>query len=200
MRKLTDRLTNRMKTELSLTPLEQLKVNYGMQIAKSEGVKLIVLTLFYLLVGKISLFFFCFLILLPLRIFSGGLHMRTSASCFLFSFCFFALAIFILPNLYLSSQSYHFMLLISMILIALCSPVSSLRKPIISKKKYIKCKLLSVLTGAVFGLFLYGLPLTGYQYSGIWTFTLQSLQLAAAFSLEKIKVQTERRFDHGKNK
>lgn len=185
MKNFTKIFLNIVDQELKPNRLEWIKIEYGLQIVKSEGIKLLILAFFYILTGKLKIFLFCVSILIPVRIFSGGLHMKSHLTCFLFSFCFFALPIFLLPKISLSAQGYRWILIVSIILIIICAPVVSPQKAVSSGRK-IKYKLISALAVTIIGSFIYRFYLLNYQHSGIWTIALQSIQLIFALLLKKI--------------
>lgn len=84
MKNFTKIFLNIVDQELKPNRLEWIKIEYGLQIVKSEGIKLLILAFFYILTGKLKNFLFCGSILIPARIFSGGLHMKSNLTCFLF--------------------------------------------------------------------------------------------------------------------
>lgn len=179
---------SKLEQEYAADDLERIKLNYGLVVLKNELVKLVIMGLFYLVIGKFLLFLFATVILLPVRAFSGGLHMKGNISCFLFSFCFFYLAVVLLPGVSLSAVILFIILACTSVSLMICAPVDSPQKPILSKARYnsfkIKCCVLTVLTdGILTGLYLFGYK--NLAAIGIWIIALQSIQLLTAKILRK---------------
>lgn len=182
MNKLSDNLTIKLKNEMQLDRLDVLKINYGMAVLRNEGIKIILLFSFYSYLGQGSMYLFCLAILLPVRIFSGGLHMKSNVSCFCFSFVFFFLAILVLPKLQLHVWVYVSILVLSTIGIWFFSPIATLKKPIVTKEKYKRCKKMSVLVSSLFCIFLLlQIKYSSYFHCGVWVFSLQAIQLMVAY-------------------
>lgn len=160
----------------------QLKMEYGLAVLKNEGIKLILLSSLYLILGMEGIFIFCAAVLIPLRLFSGGLHMKTNVGCFLFSFIFFLLAIVVLPKLLLSKNVYRWLLIISGFVVCLLPPVAVSSKPIVSRKKSIRCKMRAILYCIILVATLFLIEgFSRLYFCGVWTLSLQALQLAFAY-------------------
>jgi len=188
MIKVSNLLSERLKEEMSLDDIGALKIDYALTVLKNEGIKFIILFLFYLYLGQEKLFLSCAILLIPVRIFSGGLHMKTNVTCFIFSFIFFFLSIKLLPLLSISSMDYVLLLVLSIITICLFSPIATSKKPIVSKEKYQRCKRMAVVNSLFMGgILLLQLDSLELFQSGIWVFTLQALQLMVAYISQKIK-------------
>lgn len=173
---------------MQLDDLGKLKINYAIAVLRNELVKLIILLLFYVYLGQISLYFFCVMVLIPVRMFSGGLHMKTNLTCFSFSFVFFFLAILVLPTVELSIVEYVTLLALSIIMIWRFSPIATLKKPIVTLKKYKRCKKMTILSSSFLAVFLLlQIKSTSYFQCGVWVFTLQAFQLMIAYIKQKNK-------------
>lgn len=171
-----------------LDDIGALKVEYALAVLKNEGIKLVLLFLFYLYLEQTRLFLFCAILLIPVRIFSGGLHMKTNISCFLFSFTFFFFAIKLLPMLSIPIAGYVLLLALSIIMICVFSPIATSKKPIVSKEKYQRCKRMAVMSSlSMGGILLLQIKFTPVFQCGVWVFSLQALQLMVAYINQKIK-------------
>lgn len=73
----------------------QAKVEYSLQVIVGELLKLLGLCIVFMFLGKVQAFFIALLTIAPLRIFIGGLHMKTKIGCFSFSLVFFLSITFI---------------------------------------------------------------------------------------------------------
>lgn len=145
-------------------------------------------TLFFLLIGKFSIYLFVLLIFIPIRIYSGGIHMKTNITCGIFSLAFLLLGICILPQVILSIKTSFIMLTSAFVIISLCSPFSSPKKPITSKEKYRKYKFISIIfTGIAIGVitFCFYSNRFIYAYPAQWIITLQAMQLLMAHIIKR---------------
>ncbi|MBN7774374.1 accessory gene regulator B family protein [Clostridium aminobutyricum] len=175
-----------VQDEIPLERLQVVKMKYAMEILKSEVIKMILLFCFYSLLHMSFLFLFCLVLLLPVRTFSGGLHMKSSLNCFLFSFSFFLLSILVLPRISTPIGVDYLILASSLIIICICSPVATSRKPIVTREKYIRCKSIAIGTSMLASVLLLLLnDHQVYQQCGIWVLFLQALQLAIAFVFKR---------------
>ncbi|MDY3010719.1 MAG: accessory gene regulator B family protein [Clostridiales Family XIII bacterium] len=169
-------------------PLAEVKIRYGMALLRNEFFKLLILFLFYLCVGRSAAFLLLIGILFPVRIYSGGLHMKTNLTCFAFSFGFTFSIIFLLPNLSLPSFGNLAVCCGTLVMLSVFSPFSSPKKPIASRQRFVFFKKMSVLftvtgMGVVFLLYHYG-EIYMAQI-GQWTLFLQAIQLLLAHILRK---------------
>lgn len=186
MKSISEMIMHNVQDEIILDKLQVVKMKYALQVLKSEGIKLILLYLFYSFLDMSLLFLFCTTLLIPVRTFSGGLHMKTNVTCFLFSFVFFLLSILLLPSLPVPSWAYYLILASSIIIICICAPVATSRKPIVTREKYMKCKKIAISSCILAGIFLLLLNNhQSYQHCGIWVLLLQALQLAIAFVFKR---------------
>ncbi len=157
------------------------KMKYAMTVIWNELIKFIVLLIVFSLFDKISLFLFCLCLLMPIRIFSGGLHFESGVICFIVSLSFFALAVLILPYLFnMTINMATILMILSVLIIYLYSPMASRFRPILNKKRKVILKHLSLfftlLCVYVLFEFIYIYNNT-FFVSGIWTICLQALQL-----------------------
>lgn len=72
-----------------LAPVEKAKVNYFLSCIVYEGSKIILFILFFAITKHLKDFIYSMIILLPLRIISGGLHFKHYWACLVFSFGYF---------------------------------------------------------------------------------------------------------------
>ncbi|SNT06952.1 accessory gene regulator B [Anaerovirgula multivorans] len=157
------------------------KMKYAMRVIWNEGIKFIILLLFFARLNKVSFFLFSLGLLLSIRLFSGGLHFEGGLLCFVISFNFFSLAVLILP--YLFTLSFHralILMLISTIIIYYHSPKPSIFRPILNKKRKRILKYLSLFSTLLWIIVLFKFIFIHNQTffeCGIWTICLQSFQL-----------------------
>lgn len=183
-----DDLIRKMAEMNSDKEFAEIKIRYGLELLKNEIYKLVILLIFFLCIGMLPEYLFSLAILLPVRIYSGGLHMTGNISCFLFSFGFTVMSVCILPQIKTTASFDAVIYTIAFLLIAVLSPFSSPKKPITTQSRYIFFKGMSCLMCAISIIILLVLYLhgnTNFAHVGMWTIFLQSFQLLPAHILKK---------------
>lgn len=156
------------------------KINYSLQAILNEVFKIIVLTILFLLLGKINYFFFSMVILFSIRIFSGGYHADTTIKCLLWTILFFLITSLIAPTLpKLSILIYSSISFLSIIITYIRSPYPNSKRPVKNKKRRWYFKLISTFFVIFWITILLSLTTdVGYLNCGFLTILLQILQLA----------------------
>lgn len=168
--------------------LTLIKVRYALEVLRNESMKFIILGIIFYLAGYLEAYFFSFVFLIPNRIFSGGLHMKTGVQCFFFSLCFFAVLIFLTPFISMDDRALMLMTAVAWLLIIIFSPVASSQKPIVTVTKYYYCKMLSGIITALSLIFLLLMSDRGYDTLfryGCWVIDMQCIQLTVAYLMMK---------------
>jgi len=166
------------------------KIHYALTLLRNEITKLVIIGVIFALVGSGIEFLFSIAMLLPLRTFSGGMHLETNIGCFIYSFVFFFLAIKVLPALHLHQVVLFFLLFAAAASIAAISPVASYKRPIKTSARRISLKkrALICLTMEVFVLvFILQFAAKGIFVIGVWVVILQAVQLIATWAYRKLK-------------
>ncbi|PKM51515.1 MAG: hypothetical protein CVV02_06150 [Firmicutes bacterium HGW-Firmicutes-7] len=166
------------------------KMKYGMQVTSNEVIKILIFLLLFGTIRKLDAFILSFLVLATVRSFAGGLHFYRWSSCFLFSLAFFITNILILPNIVVINNSlvYYIVVLFSIIITLLFAPKPSKHRPVTQKKYIYKAKGTAFIVTLTWLLVLF----TFFKYSqlfsiGIWTVTLQNIQLMISGGLKHEK-------------
>lgn len=144
----------------------------------SEVSKLLIMGIFFR--QHLPLYFFALFILICLRSTTGGLHFYTYMGCFLTTFGYFALAIYILPQI---SLPVHLEIVFLIASIAVCyriGLVTSKYRPEQSDMKRQVCRLLSCVFIILYGILLCVIPENNYLTVGFWVIILHALQLVVA--------------------
>ena len=168
--------------------LTLIKVRYALEVLRNESVKFIILGIIFYLAGYLEAYLFSFVFLIPNRIFSGGLHMKTGIQCFFFSLCFFAVLIFLTPMISMDDRVLVVVTAVAWLLIIIFSPVVSSQKPIVTVTKYYYCKMLSGIITALSLIFLLLMSDRGYDTLfryGCWVIDMQCIQLTVAYVMMK---------------
>lgn len=157
---------------------EEATIRYALVLIRYESLKLFLLTGLFYMLGYLGDFLYTFLILVPIRMTTGGMHFDTNTKCFAFSLCFFVSTVIVLPKAVLPVMCYVAILCIAGILLVFLPLYPNKRRPIVTKKKYDLNKRLSILFFGIIALLLFSdFKNTSFFYCGIWALFLQSLQL-----------------------
>lgn len=189
MENLTDRLIKKLeKKNLIDDALGPLKIRYALSAIKNETVKLALLIVIFYRIGLLTPLFFTMILIVPIRVTTGGLHFQSNTGCFLASLSFFLLAIIGLPQLAIQRALCTLILLASVALIFIFPLAPSVKRPIISQKKYHLNKYLSVsFTLIVMTYLLFVVDNQHFYQCGIWALCLQAIQLAYLAVIKNIK-------------
>jgi accessory gene regulator B len=155
------------------------KINYSLQAILNETFKIIVLTILFLLLGKINYFFFSMIILFSIRIFSGGYHADTTIKCLLWTTLFFLITSLIAPMLpKLNILIYNTISFLSIMIIYIRTPYPNSKRPIKNKKRRWHLKLISTFFITFWVTILLSITNdTRYLNCGFLTILLQIFQL-----------------------
>jgi accessory gene regulator B len=163
--------------------LTLVKIKYGLEILRNEVTKFVILIIAFYISGYLLQFLFATSILLPLRSFAGGLHMRTNIGCFLCSLIVFLLQINILPMLSVSTPILFVILIISSFIVAYTAPIPNKKRPIKTKRRYHTLKIISMVAIVAVDAILMSLFCADHEVFfiiGIWVVVLQALQMLIA--------------------
>lgn len=142
--------------------------------------KLLMFVILFALLHRLDLFLFAFIILLPLRLSSGGLHFKHYTSCLLFSLGYFLLVTIPLADIWLPLGNILISLGLCTIINGLLSPIRSASRPPLPPSEILRYKKKALLATAFGILLLIVSYRTKYFPAGYWTILLHSVQLAIA--------------------
>lgn len=178
-------LENYIEQNLALEAREKALLTYYLSCFIYEGSKLILFFLFFFLLHRLDSFLYSLLLLLPLRIISGGLHFKHYTACLAFSFAYFLIVTFPLMTVQLPFG-------VSLILLITCAftnfhigPVTSDARPALQTPERNRGKLM------IFIVTCYETILTALFFhsplaaTGFWTIILHTLQLMIANTQQK---------------
>lgn len=173
---------------------EIIKIKYALDVISNEMTKLIPLLIFFIYVKDVDLFIFSVAVLLPVRIFSGGLHFKSSIKCFLFT-CVFFIGIYYFSVFFTiekNAPSLALALLILASIIAL-SPAPNDCRPVNSDEKTQRFRIIvfSITLIWLIILFLF-VDNSTYFTVGFITLSLQSIQLIIAYIVRNINIKKRR--------
>ena len=182
-----------LSSQTTFTQKEILKLQYALELLKNEGIKTIVLLAFFAYIGQLKAFLLCMAIACTVRIFAGGMHMKTNLGCFLFSFVLLCTEILILPSWISASRlTYTLLLTFSTTAICLLSPLASFKRPFKGEARYRMCRRNAILFSILWWvLFAFLFPDGALRACGIWVLTLQALQMIITYIYRYLKKEEE---------
>jgi len=176
--KLAFELSSLICTEAYDNARDRAKIQYGLTILLSEGFKIISLLVIFNLLHKEKYFYFSMLILLSTRVFSGGVHLKSTLKCLALTTLLFIFTSSIAPLvpgqpivLYLS------MSILSLLIVLIRAPICSVRRPIKEKNKKLQYKFIAAASIVLWTIILLNLQNTSFVNCGFSTIFLQSTQL-----------------------
>ncbi len=172
-------LYRRIQTDYDFSDLEMQQMKYTLSVLNYELTKFILLGIVASIFGLFAEYAAAMLVLLPIRIFSGGIHFNHYSSCLLFTGLFFAVPI-LLRDVAVPYGVQLFALLVCLFITYLTGPVTAEKRRPITYEKYCRFRLIS--SGLVLMWFLIFAIVKVFPYQNIcfWMITLQSIQLLCA--------------------
>lgn len=160
--KITESLTKKIRKEMPDIDDERAEViNYGLQILLGEIPKIFIMLGIAYLLGVFKLSLITFLILMPYRGASGGLHLKTHIGCIISTSTFYCGTALLAKSLILDDISKYCLIamvgIFGIIMIKLYAPADTEDVPIISKKVRKQKQILSYIffiTGLVIAIFI----------------------------------------------
>ena len=176
--KLALKLTSFICTEAYNNTKDRARIQYGLSILLSEGFKIVFLILFFNVIHVQKYFYFSLLILLPIRVFAGGIHVKGTLNCLLLTILMFVCTSVLAPLMpRLPSVYYLLMGIASFVIVLVRAPICSVRRPIKDNKKKLQYKFTAALFVASWTIILMFLEITPYVNCGFSTILIQNIQL-----------------------
>lgn len=169
----------RIQNTYHFTDLEMRRLDFTLTMFFYEISKFIILAILFSAVGLFQEYAMSILVLMPIRIFSGGIHFNHYISCFLFTSVFFTVPI-LLRSVSPDEPVRLSLMAICLLATFLIGPVTSPKRPPITYKRYSSFRLIST------GLLLIYLFLSEvfrvlpYENICFWVVILQTIQLICA--------------------
>lgn len=160
--KITQSLTDKIRKEMPDVDDERAEViNYGLQILLGEVPKTFIMLLIAYLLGVFKLTLITFLILMPYRTFSGGVHLKTHIGCIISTCAFYCGTALLAKYIVLSNIAKYILIgvltIFGIVMIKLYAPADTEDVPILSKKIRKQKQILSYITfiiGLAIALFI----------------------------------------------
>lgn len=173
-------ISDYLDTIPDISASDKARLNYFFSCIIYEGSKILLFLLFFTRVQRLKGFLYSMIILLPLRIISGGLHFKHYTSCLAFSFGYFYLVNVPLSSMMPSYSIVLFVLCICILINYYIGPVTSDSRPLLSSEDIRKGRL-HIVIATVYDTLLTALFYeTALAPIGFWTIVLHSVQLIIA--------------------
>lgn len=168
-----------------LTQLELARLKYVFICLLSEGSKFIIMyTIFYLLQLKTEYCIAVF-VLLSVRNFSGGIHLKHYISCLLFTFSFFSGVIYCSKILLIPEMIQCILLFCTALALFIIGPITSDNRPELTQKQMRIYKSIGSFVLIIYALIFLCMKTFPYQNLIFWVIVFQILQLAAAKTIKE---------------
>ncbi len=179
------RLSNYINSISELNDTEKAKLNYILSCLVCEGSKLLLFFLYFGSIHKFPGILYSLMLLLPLRMISGGLHFKHYTSCLIFSFMYLYLVNLVLMLFKLSFGTSVLILFLCVVINCKIGPIRSPNRPRITLEQHKKGQLY-ILFATTYELLLTALFFdTHLSTIGFWTIVLHTVQLIIAKLIQK---------------
>jgi accessory gene regulator B len=178
LEKLALKLTNLLCAENYNNPKDRLKIQYGLNVLLNEGFKLFFLVLFFHIIHHSTYFYLSLLILLTIRTFSGGIHIKGSINCLILTLLIFIFTCVLAPLIpELKLTHYISVTTLSILILWVKAPICSVYRPIRDNKKKLQYKIIAIFFTLTWSTILLSLATSSYINCGFVTILLQNIQL-----------------------
>lgn len=164
------------------------KIIYALKAILGESIKIIILILVFSIIHRFKFFVFSMSILLSIRTFAGGVHLKTFNECLLFSMVVFIITSLIspmIPKTY--NEIYYVIAILDTLSVYFKSPCPSKKRPIKNFNRILSLKIISVIFTIIwFEVLFFYIDDVSLFNCGLATITIQSLQLI--FSHKEVSV------------
>ncbi|MFL0246115.1 accessory gene regulator B family protein [Candidatus Clostridium stratigraminis] len=176
--KLALQLTSFICIDAYDNPKDRARIQYGLSIFLSEGFKIVSLILLFNFIHYEKYFYFSLLILMSIRVFAGGVHVKGTLNCLILTIMLFMCTSVLAPSLpRLPIVCYLFVGTFGLVTVLVRAPICSVRSPIKDAKKKLQYKLTAALFVLFWTILLLFLDSTYYINCGFCTILMQNTQL-----------------------
>jgi accessory gene regulator B len=176
--KMALQLTSLICTEPYNNAKDRAKIQYGLTVILNEGFKIISLLLFFNIIHNQNFFYFSLLILLSMRVFSGGVHVKGALNCLILTLLIFIFTCVLAPLMTELPAAYYAAAgIISLVIVLVRAPICTVRRPIKDNKKKLHYKLIAALSVILWTTILLLMESVPYINCGFSTILAQNIQL-----------------------
>lgn len=170
-------LSKLMKQNEQISEKQKKMAIYHLKCWLYDGSKFLIFLVFFFFIERLDMYLYAFIILLPLRLNTGGLHFKHYWSCLLFSFGYMLTVTIPLADVRLSYGVSILLLLLCVIINSSIGPICSASRPALPQQEIIKCRQKGALLTCYNTLLTMLFWNTHLAPVGFWTIVLHSLQL-----------------------
>ncbi|AFS77743.1 AgrB-like protein [Gottschalkia acidurici 9a] len=177
---IVDKFHKYCENEFNLSELDSAKLKYSLQLITGNLSKLLILFFLFSVLGYRKDFIYSFLSLLSIRIFTGGLHLKTYTGCLIFSAFFFCISIFLKNNIALNHSIVTILFILSILITITMAPVCGKSRPDYSYAKRMQFKITGISFILIHFLMYFFKSNNSYFINAIWAMSLQCIQILIA--------------------
>lgn len=170
-------LSKLMKQNEQISEKQKKMAIYHLKCWLYDGSKFLIFLVFFYFIERLDMYLYAFIILLPLRLNTGGLHFKHYWSCLLFSFGYMLTVTIPLADIRLPYGVSILLLFLCVIINGSIGPICSASRPALPQQEIMKFRQ----KGALFTCYDTLLTMlfwnTNLAPVGFWTIILHSLQL-----------------------
>ncbi len=170
-------LSKLMKQNEQLSEKQKKLAIYHLKCWLYDGSKFLIFLIFFYLIQRLDMYLYAFLILLPLRLNTGGLHFKHYWSCLLFSFGYMLIVTIPLADIRLPYDISILLLFVCIVINGAIGPVCSASRPALPQHEIKKCRQKGALLTGYDTLLTLLFWNTHLAPVGFWTIVLHSMQL-----------------------
>ena len=174
---ITKAIVGYAEDKYQFSKFELAKLKYMLEMIFLNTVEMVIIGVFFIAIGRMIEFFISAGVLLSVRTFAGGFHIKKFRYCFVFSAVVFILVILVLPMIDITANILMEALLIASIAINIALAPISKRKSGQSPKSRMIFKCISTVILLGYTYFLLSTKQSPYVEIITWTIFIQSFQL-----------------------
>lgn len=170
-------LSKLMKQNKQISEKQKKMATYHLKCWLYDGSKFLLFLVFFYFIERLDMYLYAFIILLPLRLNTGGLHFKHYWSCLLFSFGYMLTVTIPLADVRLPYGVSILLLLLCVVINGSIGPICSASRPELPQQEIIKYRQKGALLTCYDTLLTMLFWDTHLAPVGFWTVVLHSLQL-----------------------
>lgn len=181
-------ILDKLQASYSLSDQDRAYLKFSLTGLFYDLSKILIFFLFFLYMGKTTVFLFDMTLLILLRGNQGGLHLKHYATCFLFSLGVLIFSIYLMPGLLVLPKPAMLVALMICMLINYCiGPVRNPKCHIEDNSFFARIQANIFMIVFIYSVILYLCPVNYLLTTGFWIIIFHSIQLAIAKSLQYTK-------------
>lgn len=173
-------MVNVLKNSTALTKKEAALLKFTFLCLVTDGSKFLIMYIIFRMLSLTTEYLIVLAVLLSIRNFTGGIHLKHYISCLIFTISFVSGAIFLSSSLNISEEIQNITLLLTIPVIYLVGPVLSAGRPELDKTQIAHTKRITGSILLVYSLIFICMGTFPYRNLIYWVIIFQIVQLIAA--------------------